>query len=129
RTSGTRKAANPEAVSDSARLDDQWGMRAVKRWTLLGWVCVVYLSGLCFLLPLGSAVRPEGKACVLVPPRGGGSGVLVRHLTRGLARVHLIDVDLRTPGVSVRVEARHPSHRRSGWAVGDALCVEDWCRS
>jgi phosphodiester glycosidase len=101
----------------------------VKRWVLLGLVCAAYFSGLCFLLPLGTAMRAGGASCTLVPPRGGGDGVVVRHLAYGLCRVHVIDADLRTPGVSVRIHARHPAGRRWGWAIGDALSVEEWCRS
>src|SRR5207302_11411881 len=96
---------------------------------LLGWLCAVYLSGLCFLLPLSSAVRPEGKADVLVPPRGAGSGVVLRHMSFGLGTVQVLDVDLRTPGVSVHVHARNPSRKTSGWSVADALCLDDWCRA
>jgi hypothetical protein len=91
-------------------------------------LCAVYMTGLCFLGPLTSAGRLEGEESVLVPPRGEGDGVVVRRLTYGLTGVHLIDIDLRTPGVSVRVHARNPSRKEWGWAVGDALDVAEWCQ-
>lgn len=100
----------------------------MRRWILLGWLGVVYVAGLCFLSPLTPAVRIAGKEHPLVPPRGSGDGVLVRQLTHGLTRVHLIDADLRTPGVTVRVHARRPSSREWGWSVGDALRLSEWCR-
>jgi hypothetical protein len=87
-----------------------------------------YLAGLCFLSPLTPAVRIEGKERLVVPPRGGGDGVVVRQLTRGLTRVHLIDADLSTPGVRVRIHARRPSTREWGWSAGDALSLKEWCR-
>jgi Phosphodiester glycosidase len=101
----------------------------VRLWILLGWLCVFYLAGLCFLSPLTPSVRIAGKERVLVRPRGGGEGVVVRQLTHGLTRVHLIDADLRTSGVTVRVHARRPSSREWGWSVGDALRLSDWCRA
>src|ERR671933_847425 len=61
--------------------------------------------------------------------RGTGSGVVLRNVSFGLCTVHVLDVDLRTPGVSVHVHARHPSQKSWGWSVADALCLEDWCRA
>jgi hypothetical protein len=101
----------------------------VRRWILLGWLCAFYLAGLCLLSPLTPSVRIAGKDRVLVRPRGGGEGVVVRQLTHGLTRVHLIDADLSTPGVTARVHARRPSAREWGWSAGDALRLSDWCRS
>src|SRR5688500_10709248 len=86
------------------------------------------MSGLCFLVPLTSAVRLERQVAVVAPPRGGGHGAVVGRLTRGLSTLHVIDADLRTPGISVRVHARNAKRQEWGCTVGDAFTVPEWCR-
>jgi hypothetical protein len=104
------------------------GVAPLKRWALFGWLCAVWLAGLCLLGPVRPSTLIDGRETVLVPPRSGGRGVVVQRLFHGFAALHVIDADLSTPGVTVRVHAANPSSREWGWSVADARSVADWCR-
>jgi hypothetical protein len=91
-------------------------------------VPVVLLAGyalcLSFILPewAGSSVVP------VVAPAGGGGGVSYRRETFRGSPVDVLDVDLDTPGVSVRVHGQQVVRGGGAWRVGDAFTLPVWCR-
>jgi hypothetical protein len=68
---------------------------------------------------------PPKPAEVIVAP-----GVVFRELTDSAvpspAPVHLLDLDLHTKGLSIRVAASE-ARTQKGRVYGDALSVREWC--
>jgi Phosphodiester glycosidase len=87
-----------------------------------------FALSLSCLAPMTLVLGTRDESVVVVPPRGGAHGVVYRRRAYRCARVDLLDVDLDTPGVSVRVHARRPVPGAGGWGVGDAFTLPVWCR-
>jgi hypothetical protein len=87
-----------------------------------------YALSLSFLAPEQSRSCSGDERVTVVPPRGTGSGILFRRTTFRGSPVELLDVDLGTPGVALRVHARRVVPGGGAWRVADAFSVPVWCR-
>jgi hypothetical protein len=87
-----------------------------------------YAVSLSFLSPERLWGRASEERAVVVPPRGEGDGVLFRRREFRGSPVELLDIDLATPGVSVRVHAREVVPGGGAWRVADSFSLPVWCR-
>jgi phosphodiester glycosidase len=87
-----------------------------------------YAISLSFLAPEQGSDHTGGDRVVVVPPRGKGTGVVYRRVTFRGSPVELLDVDLGTRGVSVRVHARRVVPGGGAWRIADAFSLPVWCR-
>lgn len=122
RSQARRLAVWPRAGAIRGRLSAVGGRLAVLS------LLASYALSLSCLAPRTLVLGARDESVVVVPPRGGARGVLYRRQVYRCARVDLLDVDLDTPGVSVRVHARRPVPGAGGWRVADAFTLPVWCR-
>lgn len=93
-------------------------------------VLAVILSGYAVSLSFLAADpnAANGERVTIIPARGEGDGVVYRRRHFRGSPVEVLDVDLGTPGVSVRVHARRVAPGGGAWRVADAFSVPVWCR-